>query len=104
MSADFLDPGIRIVLVETQHPGNLGSAARAMKTMGLRDLVLVAPHKPQHPDAVAMAAGADDVLAQARIFDTLAEALADCAMPWPGCWPKPATDRWHWCSDPSAPA
>ncbi len=86
---------IRIVLVETQHPGNIGSAARAMKTMGLRDLVLVATHKdvgsahrrqerlpppqkPGHADALAMAAGADDVLAQARIFDTFAEAIADC--------------------------
>ena len=86
---------IRIVLVQTQHPGNIGSAARAMKTMGLRDLVLVAthmdvgsahrrqerlppPNKPEHTDAFAMAAGADDVLANARICDTLADALADC--------------------------
>lgn len=70
---------IRIVLVETHHPGNIGSAARAMKTMGWRDLVLVAPHQPEHPDALALAAGADDVLRGARICATLEEALADCA-------------------------
>ncbi len=69
---------VRIVLVGTQHPGNIGSAARAMKTMGLHKLVLVAPHKPQHADAVAMAVGADDVLASAQICATLEEALADC--------------------------
>jgi len=70
---------LRIVLVGTQHPGNIGSAARAMKTMGLDRLVLVAPHKPGHPDANAMAAGADDVLAGARICGSFAEAIADCA-------------------------
>ncbi len=70
---------VRIVLVGTQHPGNIGSAARAMKTMGLRRLVLVAPEKsPQHPDATAMAVGADDVVAAAQVCDTLEEALADC--------------------------
>ncbi len=71
-------PDIRIVLVGTQHPGNIGAAARAMKTMGLRRLVLVAPQKLQHPDATAMAVGADDVLASAQVCDTLKEALADC--------------------------
>jgi tRNA (cytidine32/uridine32-2'-O)-methyltransferase len=69
---------LRIVLVETQHPGNIGSAARAMKTMGLSKLVLVAPHRLQHQDALALAAGADDVLANAQVCSTLAEALADC--------------------------
>jgi len=49
-----------------------------MKTMGLGELALVAPHKPQHPDAFAMAAGADDVLAGARICGSLEEAVADC--------------------------
>ena len=112
--AGTVDADVRIVLVGTQHPGNIGSAARAMKTMGLRKLVLVAPHKPavvspeafrrmfagrddlpasreerwdaialrevriDHPDALAMAVGADDVLASARICATLEEALADC--------------------------
>ena len=71
-------PDLRIVLVGTQHPGNIGSAARALKTMGLDRLVLVAPHRLPHPDAFAMAAGADDVLGSAQVVSTLAEALADC--------------------------
>ena len=54
---------VRIVLVGTQHPGNIGSAARAIRTMGLERLVLVAPERYPHADASAMAAGADDVLA-----------------------------------------
>lgn len=72
--------GIRIVLVGTQHPGNIGSAARAMKTMGLQQLVLVAPQRFPDDDAKAMAAGADDVVAAARIVPTLAEAVADCRL------------------------
>ncbi|MGH8031090.1 MAG: RNA methyltransferase [Luteimonas sp.] len=71
---------IRIVLVGTQHPGNIGSAARAIKTMGLTRLVLVAPQRFPHADANAMAAGADDVLAAAAHFDTLADAVADCRL------------------------
>ncbi|NLA67458.1 MAG: RNA methyltransferase [Gammaproteobacteria bacterium] len=71
---------VRIVLVGTQHPGNIGSAARAIRTMGLDRLVLVAPERYPHPDAVAMAAGADDVLAAARVVPTLADAVADCAL------------------------
>ena len=69
---------IRIVLVGTQHPGNIGSAARAMKTMGLSQLVLVAPQRYPDPEAIALAAGADDILSQARVVATLADALADC--------------------------
>ncbi|MGY0652544.1 RNA methyltransferase [Luteimonas sp. A537] len=72
--------GIRIVLVGTQHPGNIGSAARAIKTMGLQRLVLVAPERYPHADAVAMAAGADDVLDAAPIVGSLAEAVADCSL------------------------
>lgn len=71
---------IRIVLVGTQHPGNIGASARALKTMGLRRLVLVAPQRYPHADAGAMAAGADDVLAAARIEATLADAVADCRL------------------------
>ena len=71
---------IRIVLVGTQHPGNIGSAARAMKTMGLRRLVLVAPERFPHADASAMAAGADDVLEAAVQVSTLAEAVSDCRL------------------------
>ena len=71
---------LRVVLVGTQHPGNIGSAARAMKTMGLSRLVLVEPSRFPHAEADALAAGADDVLAAATVHDTLAEALADCSL------------------------
>lgn len=69
---------IRIVLVETSHPGNIGSAARAMKTMGLSQLYLVAPKLFPDAKAVEMAAGADDILNNAIVVDTLAEAIASC--------------------------
>ena len=70
--------GIRIVLVGTTHPGNIGAVARAMKNMGLDDLVLVTPRYFPHPDATARASGADDLLANARVVDTLADAVEDC--------------------------
>lgn len=69
---------LRIVLVGTQHPGNIGSAARAMKTMGLGELHLVRPHKFPHPEANALAAGAADLLDQAVLHECLADAVADC--------------------------
>jgi TrmH family RNA methyltransferase len=69
---------IRFVLVETSHPGNIGAVARAMKNMGLAELVLVSPRDYPHPEAVARAAGADDVLAGARVVETLTEAISDC--------------------------
>ena len=71
---------IRIVLVGTQHPGNIGSAARAMKTMGLSRLVLVAPETMPNAESQALAAGADDVLAGARVVPNLDEAVADCRL------------------------
>ena len=71
---------IRVVLVGTQHPGNIGSAARALKTMGLSRLALVAPERYPHADAVALAAGAEDVLAAASVHASLAEAVADCTL------------------------
>jgi len=71
---------IRIVLVGTQHPGNIGSAARALKTMGLARLVLVDPEKFPHVEANALAAGADDVLAAAPVHASLADAIADCRL------------------------
>lgn len=71
---------IRVVLVGTQHPGNIGSSARALKTMGLGRLVLVAPERYPHPEAQALAAGADDVLATAQVHPTLADAVADCRL------------------------
>ncbi|HSY08736.1 MAG TPA: RNA methyltransferase [Steroidobacteraceae bacterium] len=69
---------IRIVLVEPSHPGNIGACARAMKNMALTELVLVRPKLFPHPDAVARASGADDVLARARVVDTLAQGIAGC--------------------------
>lgn len=71
---------IRIVLVNTSHQGNIGSAARAMKTMGLSDLVLVDPVEAPQSHASALAAGATDILAQARTVDTLQEAISDCQL------------------------
>lgn len=71
---------IRIVLVNTTHPGNIGAAARAMKNMGLSQLVLVAPKRYPDPDAFARSAGAHDILDQALIVDSLSEAVADCGL------------------------
>lgn len=71
---------IRIVLSRPSHPGNIGAAARAMKTMGLADLWLVAPKKFPHADAEAMASGAMDVLAGATVCESLEEALAGCVL------------------------
>ncbi|MGE8234276.1 MAG: RNA methyltransferase [Stenotrophomonas sp.] len=71
---------IRFVLVGTQHPGNIGAAARAMKTMGLARLVLVAPEKPLDDVAFRRSAGAEDVLGDAPVFASLAEAVADCRL------------------------
>ncbi len=76
---------VRVVLVSPSHPGNVGSCARAMKTMGLSELVLVAPrleNPHMFPEAVALASGATDVLAAARIVPDLTAALEDvvCAM------------------------
>ncbi len=68
----------RFVLIGTSHGGNVGATARAMKVMGFRDLVLVAPRFADvlsHEDTVAMASGAADILVRARIVDTLGEAL-----------------------------
>ena len=69
---------IRIVLVGTTHPGNIGACARAMKNMGLSDLALVAPEKFPHKDATARASGAVDVLENATVVDSLDEAIKDC--------------------------
>jgi len=71
---------IRIVLVETTHPGNIGSAARAMKTMGLSKLYLVKPKILPDGLAKAMASGADDVLEQAIVVEHLDDALAGCQL------------------------
>lgn len=67
---------VRVVLVQTSHTGNMGAAARAMKTMGLNRLYLVRPRSPPDEQAEAMASAATDVLAQARLCSSLDEALA----------------------------
>ena len=90
---------IRIVLVETSHTGNMGSVARAMKTMGLTNLWLVNPLVKPDSQAIALAAGASDVIGSAQIVDTLDEALAGCSLvvgtsarsrtlPWPMLDPR----------------
>ena len=73
-----LASAIRIVLVGTSHPGNIGASARAMKTMGLAELVLVAPRGFPSAEATARAAGADDILAGARVCERLDEAVREC--------------------------
>ena len=85
---------VRIVLVNPSHPGNIGGAARAMKTMAVDQLVLVSPREYPDPRAVWRAAGARDLLETARVVDTLDDAIADCDLvvgtsargrriPWP---------------------
>lgn len=69
---------IRIVLVNTSHPGNIGAAARAMKTMGLSQLILVSPEKFPHEQATFRAVGADDLLSCALVVSELKEALVNC--------------------------
>lgn len=73
-------PNIRVVLVGTSHPGNIGAAARAMKTMGLSQLSLVSPREFPNAQATARAVGADDILHEATIFPTLMDAVADCSL------------------------
>jgi len=71
---------IAVVLARPSHPGNIGAAARAMKTMGFGDLRLVSPRRFPHPEADALASGALDVLERARIYPSLGEALGDVAL------------------------
>jgi tRNA (cytidine32/uridine32-2'-O)-methyltransferase len=73
-------PAIRIVMVETSHPGNIGAAARAMKNMALRRLYLVRPHRFPDGEAMARASGAADILDAATVCDTLQQALVGCSM------------------------
>ncbi|CAG19161.1 tRNA (cytosine(32)/uridine(32)-2'-O)-methyltransferase TrmJ [Photobacterium profundum] len=71
---------ISVVLIGTSHPGNIGSAARAMKVMGLTNLVLVDPACEIDAKSLALAAGAADVVTNAKIVKTLDEAIADCGL------------------------
>ncbi|MFA3790690.1 tRNA (cytosine(32)/uridine(32)-2'-O)-methyltransferase TrmJ [Aliiglaciecola sp. SL4] len=95
---------VRIVLVNTSHTGNIGSTARAMKTMGLSQLVLVDPIDKPDGKASALAAGAGDVLANAKIVSTLEEAVQDCGLvvgtsarsrtlPWPMLEPRECGEK-----------
>lgn len=107
MKADSIaNPGdrVRIVLVGTSHSGNVGATARAMKTMGLRQLWLVAPACTIDEQAAARASGATDVLESARQVATLDEALAGCrlvlgttarprTLDWPALEPREAAER-----------
>ena len=94
---------VRIVLVETTHPGNIGAAARAMKTMAMDRLYLVRPKIFPHAEATARASGADDLLAKAQVCGDLVQALAGCrlvvgtsarhrAVDWPALWPRQAAE------------
>lgn len=95
---------LRIVLVNTSHPGNIGGAARAMKNMGLSSLYLVAPKKFPDQEANWRSAGAEELLESAIIVETLDEAIADCKLvvgtsarerriPWPLLTPKECGDQ-----------
>ena len=94
-----LFPGVRIILVETKHPGNIGAVARAMKNMGLTELVLVNPQDFPNDKAIYRSASAVDVVRGSRVVDTVEEAIADCQLvigtsardrriPWPMLTPK----------------
>ncbi len=72
--------GVRVVLINTTHPGNIGAAARAMKVMGLSSLHLVTPKIFPNAEATAMASGADDLLQTAEVHDSLDSALAGCSL------------------------
>ncbi len=95
---------VRIVLINTTHPGNIGAVARAMKNMGLADLYLVAPKLYPHEQATARSSGATDILEGARVVDSLEEALEGCSLvlgasarnrhiPWPVLDPREAAEK-----------
>ena len=84
---------IRIILLNTTHPGNTGGVARAMKNMGLENLVLVSPCEFPADAATARAAGADDVLSRAQVCPTLDEALEGCQLVV-GTSARPRTIAW----------
>ena len=77
--ADHLNK-IRIVLIDTTHPGNIGATARAMKVMGVSGLHLVNPAIYPHADATARASGADDILQHAMVHESLDDALDGCSL------------------------
>ena len=83
---------IRIVLIEPAHPGNIGAAARAMKTMSLSQLVLVRPHRFPSEEADRRAMGAVEILQDAEVVDDLAQAVRDCQLVI-GCSARPRSFR-----------
>lgn len=95
---------IKIVLVNTTHSGNIGAAARAMKNMGISQLVLVDPIAEIDGDAIVRASGASEILDSCVIVSSLEEAVADCGLvigtsargrhiPWPLCSPRECADK-----------
>lgn len=95
---------VRIVLVNTTHPGNIGAVARAMKNMGLSELWLVNPRHFPHEEATARASGAEDILLKARVTHLLTEAIGDChyvagssararTIGWPTLSPRECAER-----------
>jgi TrmH family RNA methyltransferase len=103
-SWDPVSVNVRIILVGTTHPGNIGATARAMKNMGLADLRLVNPKYFPHEDATVRAAGADDILQATRVVTSLEEALGDCTyaagasarsrtIGWPSMAPRECAER-----------
>ena len=104
MNTENPQENIKIVLVNSAHPGNIGGAARAMKNMGLTELCLVQPREYPAPRAVWRAAGAADLLAKAVVVNSVDEAIADCALvigtsarerriPWPLINPRQCGER-----------
>lgn len=89
-----MSAAIRIVLVDTSHPGNIGACARAMKNMGLSSLVLVRPGSHPDPEAIARAAGAADLLAGARVEATIDAAIGDCGLVF-GASARPRSAHWR---------
>jgi TrmH family RNA methyltransferase len=88
---------VRIVLIDPSHPGNIGSVARAMKNMALTDLVLVRPRSFPHPESNALAAGADDILANARVVSSVSDAVADCGFV-AGTTSRPRSYYWEFAT------
>ena len=95
----------KVVLVQTSHPGNIGAVARAMKNMGMTQLRLVNPKLFPHADATARASGAEDLLKTATVFNSLAEAIADCQLvlgssardrtiSWPTVTARECAEKW----------
>jgi tRNA (cytidine32/uridine32-2'-O)-methyltransferase len=98
-----MNPAIRIVLVDTSHPGNIGAVARAMKNMGLSELVLVRPKQFPHEEATVRASGAADLLQGARVAPAIGEAVGDCGLVI-GTSARPRAANWVVLDPPAAAA